>query len=106
MTGSPQPLLFGYLRVRLLAPGITSVEIVEQFEAYARTEGYALGTVFIDQAHTAPAGFDALIEAVKQHEVRAIAVPTLDHLAVLGKPPPLTEFLQRTTGAQVFVMDP
>jgi hypothetical protein len=38
--------------------------------------------------------------------IASVAVPTLDHLAVLGKPSPLPDFLQRATGAQVLVMDP
>jgi hypothetical protein len=105
VTGVPRPLLFGYIRVQLLAAGTTPGAISAQFDAYAQAEGYALGCVYIDQAHTAPAGFDALIQAVKQYDARAVAVPTLDHLAVLGKPPCLSEFLRRATGAQVLVMD-
>jgi hypothetical protein len=106
VTGVPRPLLFGYLRVQLLADGTTPGAISARFDAYAQAEGYTLGCVYIDQAHTAPTGFDALIQAVKQYDASAVAVPTLDHLAVLGQPPPLTDFLKRATGAQVLVMDP
>jgi len=106
VTGEPRPLLFGYMRVQRLAPGTTPGAISARFQAYAHAEGYALAGVFLDQAHTAPAAFDALIEAVKQYDARAVAVPTLDHLAVLGKQPELSTFLQRATGAQVLVMDP
>jgi hypothetical protein len=106
VNGEPRPLLFGYLRVQLLAAGATPGAISAQFDAYAQTEGYSLGAVFIDQAQTAPAGFDALIEAVKQYDARAIAVPTLDHLAVLGRGKPLVAFVQNATGAQVLSMDP
>jgi len=106
MTGVPRPLLFGYLRVQLLAAGTTPGAISARFDEFARAEGYSLGCVYVDQAHTAPAGFDALIQAVKQYDARAVAVPTLDHLAVLGQPPALTDFLRRATGARVLVMDP
>jgi len=106
VTGVPRPLLFGYLRVHLLAAGTTPGAISARFDAFANAEGYSLACVYVDQAHTAPAAFDALIQAVKQYDARAVAVPTLDHLAVLGKPPELSSFLQRATGAQVLVMDP
>jgi len=99
-------LMFGYLRVQLLAAGTTREQVCGRFDSYAQVEGYAMGAVFVDQAGTAPAGFAALIEAVKRYDARAVAVPTLEHLAVLGAPPPLREFLQRSTGAQVLVMDP
>jgi len=98
--------MFGYLRVQRLAAGTTPGAISAQLAEYAHSEGYSLAGVFLDQAHTSPAAFDALIEAVKRYDARAIAIPTLEHLAVLGAPPPLREFLQRRTGAQVLVMDP
>ncbi len=106
MTGVPRPLLFGYVRAQLLAAVTTPGAISAQFDAFAHAEGYSLACVYVDQGHTAPAGFDALIQAIKRYDARAVAVPTLDHLAVLGKPPDLSTFLQRATGAQVLVMDP
>jgi hypothetical protein len=106
MPGSVRPLLFGYLRVHRLAAGTRPEAVNDQFATFAHAEGYSLVSVFVDQAHTAPAGFAALIEAVKRYEAQAVAVPTLDHLAVLGAPPPLKDFLQRVTGVQVLTMDP
>jgi len=104
LTGVPRPLLFGYLRVPALAKDVGPAEVRSRFGAFADTEGYALGAVFVDQAHTAPAGFDALIEAVKTYDAHAVAVPSLDHLAVLGTSATLTAFLQRVTGARVLVV--
>jgi len=104
--GDTRPLMFGYLRVQLLAAGTTREQVTGGFDSYAQVEGYALGAVFVDQPDTAPAGFAALIEAVKRYDAQAVAVPTLEHLAVLGAPPPLRQFVQRATGAQVLIMDP
>jgi len=106
MNGSPQPLLFGYLRVHRLAPDVTREQISARFSEFASVEGYALAGVFVDQAQTVPAALGALIDAVKQYDARAVAVPTLDHLAVLGRGQPLVAFVQNATGAQVLAMDP
>lgn len=101
-----KPLMFGYLRVRQLADDVTPGEISAQFAEYADTEGYALAGVFVDQDSTRPRGLDALIDAVKKFDARAVAVPTLDHLAVLASSqPPLVKFVQNATGAQVLAMD-
>ncbi len=98
--------MFGYLRVQRLAADLAPDAITDRFSAFAEEEGYALAGVFVEQAHTVPAGLDGLIEAVKRYDARAVAVPTLEHLAVLGPGPPLVDFVQRTTGAQVLAMDP
>jgi len=100
------PLMFGYLRVHQLAPDLTREQISARFVEFAASEGYALAGVFIDQQHTAPVALGALIDAVKQYDARAVAVPTLDHLSVLGAGPPLVAFVQNATGAQVLAMDP
>jgi len=105
VTGPAKPLLFGYVRVRALAAGVGPADIGARFDSFATREGYRLAAVYVDQAHTAPAGFGALIEAVKRHQGRVIAVPTLEHLVVLGHGPCLDAFLRRATGAQVLVME-
>ncbi len=105
MNGSAKPLMFGYLRVHRLAPEVTREAIAARFDEFASIEGYSLAGVFVDQARTAPAALGALIDAVKQYDARAVAVPTLDHLAVLGADPPLVAFVQNATGAQVMAMD-
>ncbi len=74
------------------------------FREYAQGQGFNLAEVFIEQDSTAPAAFGQLIEAAKHGLGRAIAVPTIDHLAVLGSAP-LDEMLQRLTGAKVHEMD-
>jgi len=103
--GAVKPLMFGYLRVHQLAAGATPGAISAQFAAYADSEGFALAGVFVDQDRTAPTALGALIDAVKKYDARAVAVPTLEHLEVLGRRP-LVKFVQNATGAQVMAMDP
>ncbi len=98
-------LLLGYARVHLLMNAAELGWLKERLAAFAQAEGFALGTVFTEHAHTAPAGFHALIEAVKRYEARAIVVPSLRHLAVLGSPPTLERYVERCTGARVLVAD-
>ncbi len=102
----PRPLMFGYLRVqRLLSDARTAHEVRTQFEEFAHVEGYALAGIFVDQDHTAPAGFDGLVQAVKQYDARAVVVPTLEHLAVLGpRGRRLDRLVANATGAQVLAM--
>lgn len=101
ISGVP-PLMVGYLRVHQLKA--TRAEITAVFDEYARRKGFRLAEVFIEQDSTTPSAFGELIAAVKHHSARAVVVPSIDHLAVLGGTP-LREMLQRITGAQVHEMD-
>ena len=102
-----RPLMFAYLRVRELAPGITPADIWPAFNEYAEGEGYALAGVYVERDCTTPTAFGGLLDAVKQHGAKAVVVPTLEHLAVLGPNarPTLDGLVRRATGAQVHVMD-
>ncbi len=82
-------LQFGYLRLHLLMTETELTDTKERLHYFAQCEGYSLGTVFVEQDHTVPAGFEALIAAVKHYDARAVVVPSLQHLAVLGTPPAL-----------------
>jgi hypothetical protein len=100
-----QPLLFGYVRLHLLKTETELSDTKADLHRFAVREGFTLGTVFVEQAHTVPAGFEALIAAVKHYEARAVVVPSLHHLAVLGAPPALTEYVQSVTGVPVLVAE-
>jgi len=101
---TPHPLMFGYLRVDQLARGVTTEVMREQLVAFADRTGYALVGVFVDQDHTVPTTLNALIDAVKKYDARAVAVPTLDHLAAHGSRP-LVGVVQNATGAQVLALN-
>lgn len=103
MTVATRPLMFGYLRAHLLMTQTELADTKDRLAYVAHTEGYALGTVFIEHLPTVPAAFAALIEAVDQHGAEAIVVPSPMHLAVLGRPPLMTNYLQNVTGVRVLV---
>lgn len=98
-----RPLILGYVRLRLLANDDEIAATRHRLNAFAHAEGYALEVVFFEQAHLAPAAFEALIEAVKLYEASAVLVPDLRHLEVIGAPPALTDFVMRATGVPVLV---
>ncbi|MGH3464776.1 MAG: hypothetical protein ACRDP9_25180 [Kribbellaceae bacterium] len=77
----------------------------DRLAALAQTEGFALGGVFTECPHTAPAAFLALLEPMKRHESGAVVVPSLRHLASLGSPPTLERYLKRCTGVRVLTAD-
>lgn len=98
-----RPLLLGYFRAHLLMTVNEMAQARSLLSAFATTEGFALGTVFIEHADSAPAAFDALIEAVQRYEARAVAVPHLRHLSVLGTPSKVRLHLERVTSARLLV---
>jgi hypothetical protein len=105
MTDATRPLLLGYIRVHLLMTDNELSDTIERLGYFARCEGYALGTVFTEQVHSVPAAFAALVEAVDRDGAQAIVVPSMQHLAVLGRPPLLSDYLQRVTGVRVLAAD-
>jgi len=96
-----RPLILGYVRLRLLASDADVAATRDQLNAFAHREGYSLEMIFFEQAHLAPAAFEALIEAVKLYEAGAVVVPDLRHLEVIGAPPALKDFVVRATGVPV-----
>jgi hypothetical protein len=102
-TGPPgSAAMFGYLRIPLL--NATPDGVVALFRDYAHRTGCHLAEVFVEQDATAPAAFDSLITAAKHRPGCVIAVPSIDHLAVVGSAP-LDQMLQRITGARIYEMN-
>lgn len=99
--GAP-PVMLGYLRLGQLT--MSPAQVTALFSDYARRNGFWLAEVFIEQDSTTPAAFDSLLRAAKQRAAHVIAVPSVDHLAVLGSTP-LNHMLERITGAQLHEMD-
>ncbi|MEV6417352.1 hypothetical protein [Kribbella sp. NPDC051718] len=82
------------------------VSVKERLAYYAASEGFALGTVFVEQRESAPAAFEALIRAIDQSQATAVVLPSMLHFAVLGAPLAVKLTFERATGAQVFVASP
>jgi rhamnogalacturonyl hydrolase YesR len=81
-----RPLLLGYIRAHILMTDEEIAAAKDTLVTYASTEGFALGTVYVEHASTAPAAFHALLDEVRRdNDVWAVAVPTPHHLAVGGR---------------------
>jgi hypothetical protein len=91
-----RPLLLGYVRAHLLMTAAELVQIKDQLVTFAQAEGFTLGKVYTEHAHTFPAAFEALVQAVRRDEVRAVVVPSLQHLGVLGAPQKVKEGVEQT----------
>jgi hypothetical protein len=85
MNDGIRPLLLGYIRAHLLMTDDEIAAAKLTLAAYAGSEGYALGTVYVDHANAAPAAFHALVEEIRRdNDVWAVLVPTPQHLIASG----------------------
>ena len=79
MNDGTRPLLLGYIR----ALGLTDDEIAEAkltLAAYAGSEGYALGTIYVERTASPPAAFHALLDEIRRdNDVWAVVVPAPYH---------------------------
>jgi hypothetical protein len=94
-----RPLLFGYLRA---SPGRAAADIaafLPALAAYAETEGFTVGGVFVEPPGAGGAAFGALLATLRRYEGRAVAVPAPGHL-------PAGICLDREAGARVVVVPP
>ncbi len=84
MTGSPRPLLAGYIAVPAHANPESAKGLVaewrEAFAVYARREGYALGSVFTDVRGREERGLYRLAAYLRRDGVVGVVVPDLSHL--------------------------
>jgi hypothetical protein len=96
----------GYLRAHLLVTEEELDDAKGRLAHFAESEGYTLGTVYVERVDLAPAAFGALIQSLEHDGPEAIVIPNVLHLAGLGIPPQLIHYLQSVTGVQVLVAHP
>lgn len=103
VTDPPRPLLLGYLSRHLLISDADFAMTLDQLDHFAKSQDYALAAVYVEQAETAPAAFEALVDAVNRGEVGAVVLPSILHFAVLGAPTRFKAYFEHATGARVLV---
>lgn len=103
MTNHTPPLVLGYLRKHLLMTEDELDDIRERLAYFAREEGFAMGTVYVEEIETSPAAFEALVNAANSYEISAVVLPSMLHFAVLGAPASIKEHFEHLTGARVMV---
>jgi hypothetical protein len=103
VTDYTRPLLLGYILKHLLMTNNELAETKERLEAFAQLEGFAMGTIYVEDSATTPAAFEALIKAVDRYEVTAVVVPGLIHFVALASTHDVKATFERATGARVMV---
>jgi hypothetical protein len=61
---------------------------------FTQTEGFSMGSTYVEKSGTWPAAFEALIESVKRYVVPAVVLQSLLHFAVLGAPHGIKDILR------------
>lgn len=75
-----RPLLLGYIRWDVLRRGTDLPTVEAQLEAFASSEKYSLGTIYIEKG-SSPGAFDALMtEAIRDENTWGVVIPDLRHL--------------------------
>lgn len=103
MTGT-RPMVLGYIREHVLMTPAEVARVRGELETFARTEGYALGTVFVERLDRSPAAFHALVAALGRVDRPAVVIPAVRHLAAVDGVRNLKQHLEQRTGARVFVV--
>ena len=81
MVARIRPLLLGYIRAHLTMTADEIDAARPSLARFALAEGFALGTVYLEHPRTAPAAFEAMVDAVRRdNDVWAVAVPNEHHL--------------------------
>jgi len=96
-----RPLALGYIRAHLLMTETELADAQAGLADFARREGYAFGTVYVERIDRYPAALHALIASVQRDAAATVIVPGVHHLAVHGTPNALKERIEQCTGARV-----
>jgi hypothetical protein len=79
-----RPTLLGYVRADALSCAEELAAATDSLAAFASAEGFTLGTVYTERDAAESAAFHALLDEVKRTDVRAVVVPTMQHLGAVG----------------------
>jgi hypothetical protein len=89
-----RPTLLGYVRADALSCAEELAAATDSLVEFAYAEGYTLGTVYTERDAAQSAAFNALLDEVKRTDVRAVVVPTLQHLGSVGTPAAMQQHLE------------
>ena len=83
MSDHIRPLLLGYIRADMLRNGTELPRMEAALQAFADTEEFSLGTIYVEH-RGASGAFHALMSEMSRDEAaRGVVVPDLRHLTVL-----------------------
>jgi hypothetical protein len=89
-----RPTLLGYVRADALSCAEELAAATDSLVAFASAEGFTLGTVYTERDAAESAAFYALLDEVKRTDVRAVVVPTMNHLGSVGTPAAMRQHLE------------
>jgi hypothetical protein len=89
-----RPTLLGYVRADALSCAEELAAATNSLAAFAIAEGFTLGTVYTERDAAESAAFHALLDEAKRKDVRAVVVPTLQHLGAVGSPTVMQQHLE------------
>lgn len=103
LPAASRPLVLGYVAERFLMTVSELEDLTDHLAAFARAESYLLGRVFVERIDRSPAAFQALLEVLERQDARAVLIPTMHHLAVLGDSTAVRTQVEYLTGARVLI---
>ena len=78
-----RPTVLGYVRADALSCAEELAAATDSLVAFASAEGFTLGTVYTERDSAESAAFNALLKEVQRSDVRAVVVPTMNHLGTI-----------------------
>jgi hypothetical protein len=100
-----RPTVLGYVRADALSCAEELATATDSLVEFASAEGFTLGTVYTERDAAESAAFHALLDEVKRSGVRAVVVPTMNHLGAVGSPTEMRQHLEFHQ-ARVWTVDP
>jgi hypothetical protein len=83
MSNRIRPTLLGYIRADALSNGTELPRMEAELQAFADTEEFSLGTIYVEQGDTSGAFHALMTEMSRDEAARGVVVPDLRHLTVL-----------------------
>jgi len=83
MSDHTRPTLLGYIRADVLRNGTELPRIEAELRAFADTEEFSLGTIYVEKGPTSAAFHALMTEMGRDEAARGVVVPDLRHLTVL-----------------------
>ena len=74
-----------------------------RLESFAKSAGYDLAAVFVEEIDGSLNAFGLLLDAVIQDQAGLVIVPSMLHLITLGSPDNIRGHVEAATGARVIV---